>query len=110
MAVKNITGDDWDSEVINKNGVTVVDFWGEGCAPCKTLAPIIESYANDNPDKNVLKVNFNDAIEVAVSLELRGVPSLYLFIDGKLNKSHTGVMNKSELTDWVNSPLEFGKN
>ena len=107
MTVKSITGEEWDDEVINKKGVTVVDFWGEGCAPCKTLAPIIESYADENPDKNVLKVNFNDAIEVAVSLELRGVPSLYLFIDGKLNKSHTGVMSKSELGKWVDSPLTF---
>ena len=101
MALLNITGENWDKEVIQAKGQVLIDFWGHGCPPCETFAPILAAFAAKHDSLKVIKVNFEDATDVAVSLELRGIPTLYLFEDGQLQKQHTGIMSEEELTTWV---------
>ena len=87
-AISNIKEADWESEVINHSGDVLVDFWGENCAPCQALAPVIEEFANDYHEQiKVVKINFSDATETAVKLELRGLPTLYHFKDGKTSQA-----------------------
>jgi thioredoxin 1 len=101
MSLLSITGDDWQKDVIQSSGLLLIDFWGTGCPPCETFAPVLEAFASNHEEIKVIKVNFDDAVDVAVSLGLRGIPTIYLFEDGKLLKEHTGILNEKELIAWV---------
>ena len=50
----------FDSEVIKKEGVTLVDFWAEWCGPCKAMAPVLEEFATKMPEVAVRKVNVDE--------------------------------------------------
>ena len=54
MATKNVTDENFETEVLKGDKLTLVDFWAEWCGPCKQLAPILEEISNEMGDK----VNF----------------------------------------------------
>ncbi|MCH2176189.1 MAG: thioredoxin family protein [Lentisphaeria bacterium] len=88
-------------EVENDNGVAVVDFWGDGCAPCKTMSPIIEELANHLTQIKVCKINFANATELAVRLQLMGLPTFYLFKNGEQVASFSGTKSLKEFKTWI---------
>ena len=74
------------------SGLALVDFWAEWCGPCRTLGPIVETVAAQNPDTlEVFKVNVDDHPELAQRYEIRGIPTLLLFQDGALIERIVGV-------------------
>ena len=100
--VLSIKADDWVKDVLEHDGDVQVDFWGNNCAPCTTLAPIIEEFAEKYHEQvRVIKINFDDAVDIAVRLELRGLPTLYHFKSGELIKQQTGLLSGDELVEWL---------
>ena len=81
----------FDQQVLG-HGLALVDFWAEWCGPCRTLGPIVETVAAQNADSlKVYKVNVDDHPGLAQRYEIRGIPSLLLFHDGKLVERIVGV-------------------
>ena len=101
MSVTTVTADNWQEEVLSANGKVLVDLWGTGCAPCVTFAPVLESFEKNNDTIKVVKVNFDDAVDIAVQLGLKGLPTIYLFENGEKLKEHTGIMSEEELVAWA---------
>ena len=101
MSVVKINGSQWQQEVKEHNGKVLVDIWGTGCAPCETFAPVLESFAQNTDTVKAVKMNFDDGVDIAIELGLRGLPTLYLFENGELIKEHTGIMNEQDLSAWV---------
>lgn len=80
---QHLTTEDFDREVLNAAGVTVVDFWAEWCAPCRALAPSLERLATDFADRaKVAKVNVDEAPALAERFGVRSIPTLVFFRDG----------------------------
>ena len=89
--VNELSGQSFDEKAL-ANGLTLVDFWAEWCGPCRTLGPIVEKVAAQNPETlNVFKVNVDDYPELAQRFEIRGIPTLLLFSDGELVERIIGV-------------------
>ena len=101
MPALNVTGETWKDEVENASGKVLVDFWGNNCQPCKVMSPIIDAIADKRQDVKVVKVNFEDATDVAVALGLRGIPAFYLFENGQILKEHNGMISQDELESWL---------
>ncbi|MGQ9847293.1 MAG: thioredoxin [Bacteroidales bacterium] len=78
-----------------KSGIAVVDFWAEWCMPCKIMMPILNELASDNtlPIK-VFKVNVDQQRSLAAKFNIKGIPTLIIFKNGKEVKRLVGAKTK----------------
>lgn len=80
----------------------IVDFWAPWCEPCKTLGPIIEKVVNDANGAVILaKVNIDDAQEIAAQMQIRSVPTVVAFVDGRPVDAFAGVKSESEIKKFI---------
>lgn len=89
------------SEIENSKGFLLIDFWAEWCGPCKRLAPIFEASAQQNKDIKFAKVNVDDNPELASMHNIRSIPTMILFKDGKPFQSRVGGMDLLSLNEWI---------
>ena len=75
--------DNFESEVLKASGLVIVDFWGEGCEPCKALMPEFEAMATDFEGKvTFAKLNTSQERRLAISQRVLGLPTVVLYKDG----------------------------
>ena len=81
-----------DFEQSVKDGVVLVDFWAEWCAPCRRLAPTVDQLAEDyNGRVTVAKVNIDENPMTPNRFFVRGIPTLLLFKNGDLKETIVGL-------------------
>ena len=88
-------------EVINYNGICIVDFWATWCGPCKMLSPIFEQAEETNNNIKFCKVNVDDNEDVARSLGVMSIPTIILFKNGEEIKRHIGFMDIDSLNNFL---------
>lgn len=92
------TKDSFPSEVLGADKPVLVDFWSDGCPPCKRLSPVIDELAVENEGSaGVGKVNVGDNMELAVEYGVSAVPTMLVFKDGKVVERIQGYKDKGEL-------------
>ncbi|MDO4753896.1 MAG: thioredoxin domain-containing protein [Bacillota bacterium] len=78
-----LTKDNFEEEVLKSTGFVLVDFWGDGCEPCKALMPDVEALAAEYEGKVAFKkLNTSKARRVAISQKVLGLPTILLYKDG----------------------------
>jgi thioredoxin 1 len=84
----------------------LVDFWAPWCGPCKQLAPVIDGLAEEMKEQAIIaKINIDDHPDAAAKYNVRGIPTLMLFKDGKVFDTKVGALPKSALEQWIKSAL-----
>lgn len=102
--VRELTAENWQQEVLASKELVMVDFWAEWCAPCRMIAPMIETFAAENLGKvKVGKLNVDDHGEVAGRYGIRSIPSLLLFRGGQVVDQRVGAIPPAELARFVSS-------
>lgn len=88
----------FDSSVIQRSGLTVVDFWSTTCAPCKQLTKVLDQLKPDLPDDVVIgKVNADENIGLMERFGVRAMPTLLFIKDGAVVETRTGVDRRQVL-------------
>ena len=105
MATNKTSDSTFQDDISSKSNLVLVDFWAEWCGPCKQISPILEEIANEKENLNILKLNIDENPATPQKYNVRGIPTLMLFKDGKLIDTKIGSLPKSSLEDWINSYL-----
>lgn len=85
--------------LIQQPGTAVVDFWAPWCGPCRMMEPILGEISLEWADRGVrvVKVNVDEAQELAASFEIRSIPTLVFFQDGEPLFEMVGLVSKPVL-------------
>jgi len=87
----SITDKNFGKEVIQSDLPVLIDFWAPWCSPCRTIRPVIEEIAKKYRGRiKVGKMNVAENLEVSSTLEIRSLPTLILFKDGKAVRKVAG--------------------
>jgi len=93
-----ITNNRFEEEVLKADGVAVVDFWAEWCAPCIQMAPILESFAEAGAGKvKVFKLDVDENPKTAQKYGIRSIPTLIFFKGGEPADISIGYVAESAL-------------
>src|SRR6201995_2978281 len=88
----------FSSDVLSSNKPVLVDFWAEGCGPCKMVAPVLEEIALENAEKiTTSKVNIDENPEIARRYQIMSIPTMSVFAKGEVVKSIVGAKPKAAL-------------
>lgn len=88
----------FDTDVLGRDGLTVVDFWSETCVPCGQLKKVLGQVAEDIPDGVVIgTVNGDENQDLLARYGVRGFPTLLFIKGGEVVETRTGVDRKQIL-------------
>lgn len=93
-----VTDADFESEIEKHQGLAVVDFWAEWCGPCRIIAPIVDQLAVEYQGKaKVVKLDVDSNQHTAMKYNVRSIPTVLFFKDGKLVDKVIGAVPRAHL-------------
>ncbi len=95
-----VTDSSFQSEVLEADQPTLVDFWAAWCGPCKMVAPVVEEIAEEYGDKlQVAKMDVDSNRETPGNYGIQGIPTLMLFKDGEVAARIVGFRPKDAVME-----------
>ncbi|MBY0539836.1 MAG: thioredoxin [Campylobacterales bacterium] len=89
-----------------KEGVSLVDFWAPCCGPCRMIAPIIDQLAVEfDGIVKICKINTEEETVVMKQYQIRSIPTILFFKDGKIVDQLIGYSTKAKLEEKINAHL-----
>ncbi len=104
------SSDNWDEVVLGSDSLVVVDFWAPWCPYCRQLLPIFEELSEEYQDRaRFVKLNAEDAPEIAAKYGVTSIPVLKFFCAGREVYELLGYMPKDELKEELDKVLRVNK-
>ena len=104
--IKHVTDLSFEADVLKSSQPVLVDYWAEWCGPCKHIAPILDEVSAAYQGKlQIAKMNVDENRDIPAKFNIRGIPTLMLFKDGKLAATKVGALSKAQLTAFINEQL-----
>ena len=93
-----VTDSDFETQVEKHSGLAVVDFWATWCGPCRLIAPILDQLSVEYQGKaKVAKLDVDANVRTASRFNVRSIPTILFFKNGKLVDQVVGAVPKPQL-------------
>ena len=90
------------SEILESHPTVLIDFFATWCGPCKTLGPILEQVKDELAEEvKIIKIDVDKNQALATKYQVRGVPTMILYKEGKQVWRQSGVVQKSDLINTI---------
>ncbi|MGA1867377.1 MAG: thioredoxin TrxC [bacterium] len=100
------TASNFQREVSEWPGIALVDFWAVWCGPCRMVGPILENLAHEWAGHlKVVKVNTDEERELSARFNIRSIPTLMLYNNGKKIDERAGALPKEQIEEWMRSSV-----
>jgi len=104
--VSEVGDQNFEAEVLNSPVPVLVDFWAAWCAPCRMLAPVVETIAENYEGKaRVVKVNVDENNLTSAKYNIKGIPTLLLFKNGEIKEQIVGNTTKGTISKMLDNHL-----
>lgn len=91
-------------KIINSEKPVLVDFFATWCGPCQTLGPILKQVKDELGESvSIIKVDVDKNQQIGTAFQVRGVPTMMLYQNGKQLWRQSGVLSKNEIIDVIKS-------
>ena len=96
----------WENDVLRSETPVLVDFWAEWCGPCRMVSPILEKLGETMSDEiKIFKLNVDENQEIALNYEIKSIPSLLIFREGKEIARTVGAATEQTYEKFVKNSL-----
>jgi thioredoxin 1 len=99
-ATVEVTGTNF-KQVVEKDGIVLLDWWAAWCGPCRSFAPTYEKVAGKNPDITFGKIDTEASPDLAAAFDIRSIPTLMILRDKVLLFSQPGALPEAALEDLI---------
>ena len=101
MEILKVNSQNFEEEVLRNKKPVLVDFYADWCGPCKMLSPIVDQVAEENEDIKVVKVNVDDAQDLAMKYQVMSIPTLVVIKEGKEINRSVGLIDKNQVVNMI---------
>ena len=101
MEIMKVTSANFEEEVLNSDKTVLIDFYAEWCGPCKAYSPIVEAVASENEDIKVVKIDVDNAQDIAMKYQVMSIPTTVIIKNGQEVNRAVGMISKSDLVEMV---------
>ncbi|HMH68188.1 MAG TPA: thioredoxin TrxA [Pinirhizobacter sp.] len=104
--ITHVSDDAFKAEVLDSDTPVLLDFWAEWCGPCKAIAPILDDLATQYQGKlRIAKINIDQNQKTPRDFGVRGIPTLIIFKNGKVEATQIGAVSKGQLAQLIDKTL-----
>jgi thioredoxin 1 len=104
--MKDVTDDNFESEVLKSDVPTVVDFWAPWCGPCRIFSPTVEEVEKELGSKvKFCKLNTDENQKTAGKYNIMSIPTAMLFVGGKPKATSVGAVPKESFRKWLEKSI-----
>lgn len=102
----SLNADNFFKHTFRNDIPVVVDFWAPWCGPCKMMAPAFEQAASTlSPHVRLAKLNTEDEQNIGAQLNIRSIPTMVIFKNGKEIARQAGAMSAADISAWVKNNI-----
>ena len=97
MAVIEVTKDNFEKEVLKSEIPVLADFNASWCGPCKSMRPLLDELAENNPNYKIVSIDIDEEDELVEEYEVASIPCLVVFKNGKETNRNIGLIPKDSI-------------
>lgn len=99
--VLEITSENFEKEVLESEKTVLVDFYADWCGPCKMLSPIVEEVAEEEENIKFVKLNIDNAEDIAIQYQVMSIPTLVVIKNGEEVNRSVGLIDKEKIKELI---------